>query len=196
MSQIVIPIERIVEKIYFIREQKIMLDQDLAGLYGVETRHIVQAVKRNKDRFPDDFMFQLNIEEFKILRSQNVTSSWGGRRYAPFAFTEQGVAMLSSVLKSERAVKVNIAIMRAFVALRKMAFNYADIFRYTSRDHTPAARIEPKIPFEIILLIRLENRSITTIAIETAEIIAGRLSVIPTAVNIESNEKTISNIKI
>lgn len=129
MSQIVMPIERIVEKIYFIREQKMMLDQDLAELYGVETKHIVQAVKRNKERFPDDFMFQLNIEEFRNLRSQNVTSSWGGRRYAPFAFTEQGVAMLSSVLKSEQAVKVNIAIMRAFVALRKMALNYADILK-------------------------------------------------------------------
>jgi len=129
MSQIVMPIERIVEKIYFIREHKMMFDQDLAELYGVETKHIVQAVKRNKERFPDDFMFQLNIEEFRNLRSQNVTSSWGGRRYAPFAFTEQGVAMLSSVLKSEQAVKVNIAIMRAFVALRKMALNYADILK-------------------------------------------------------------------
>ena len=103
-----------------------MLDGDLAELYGVETKVLLQAVKRNKPRFPSDFMFQLSEQEFKNLRSQIVTSSlpgqktgWGGRRYKPFVFTEQGVAMLSSVLNSERAVQVNIAIMRAFVQMRK-----------------------------------------------------------------------------
>jgi len=114
-----IPVEKITSKIYLIRSEKILLDSDLAQLYGVETKVLIQAVKRNLNRFPDDFMFQLSKQEFKILRSQIVTSSWGGRRYLPFAFTEQGVAMLSSVLNSEKAVQVNIAIMRAFVQLRK-----------------------------------------------------------------------------
>jgi hypothetical protein len=119
--------ERITSKIYLVRNQQVLLDQDLAELYGVQTKHLVQAVKRNKTRFPDDFMFQLSEEEFQILRSQIVTSSWGGRRYLPYAFTEQGVAMLSSVLQNERAVNVNIAIMRTFVQLRKLSYNYADL---------------------------------------------------------------------
>ena len=97
-----------------------MLDKDLAELYGVKTKVFVQAVKRNIDRFPDDFMFQLTKEEFENLRSQFVTSSWGGRRYLPYAFTEQGVAMLSSVLNSKRAIQVNIGIMRVFVNIRKL----------------------------------------------------------------------------
>ena len=100
-----------------------MLDSDLAKLYGVETKVLVQAVKRNIDRFPQDFMFRLSTHQYKILRSQSVTSSWGGRRYPPFVFTEQGVAMLSSVLKSKRAIKVNIAIMRTFVDLRKFLYS-------------------------------------------------------------------------
>lgn len=100
--------------------QKVLLDADLAELYGVETKVLLQAVKRNRERFPEDFMFQLTAEEFGNLRSQFVTSSWGGRRYAPYVFTEQGVAMLSSVLKSPRAIAVNIEVMRAFVRLREM----------------------------------------------------------------------------
>jgi phage regulator Rha-like protein len=115
-----IPIERISSKIFLIRDEKVLLDFDLAELYGVQTKHLIQAVKRNLNRFPDDFMFQLSKEEFAVLKSQIVTSSWGGRRYLPYAFTEQGVAMLSSVLNSERAIKVNIAIMRAFVKMRKI----------------------------------------------------------------------------
>jgi hypothetical protein len=116
-----IPVERIERSILFLRGQKVMLDADLAALYGVETRRLVEAVKRNIGRFPADFMFQLTREEFDILRSQFATSSsWGGRRYTPYAFTEQGVAMLSSVLHSERAIQVNVAIMRAFVRLREM----------------------------------------------------------------------------
>ena len=107
-----------------------MLDSDLAELYGVETKVLVQAVKRNIERFPADFMFQLTKKEFNDLRSQSVTSSqWGGRRYPPFAFTEQGVAMLSSVLRSKRAVKVNVEIMRAFVRLRRMLSTHADLAR-------------------------------------------------------------------
>ncbi len=98
-----------------------MLDADLAALYGIETKTLVRAVKRNADRFPEDFMFQLNPQEFEILRCQiGTSSSWGGRRHAPYAFTEQGVAMLSSVLRSKRAVQVNVEIMRAFVRLRRI----------------------------------------------------------------------------
>ena len=104
-----------------------MLDADLATLYRVPTKVLVQAVKRNAERFPPDFMFQLTPDEFANLRSQIVTSSWGGRRYPPFAFTEHGVAMLSSVLNSPRAVQVNIAIMRAFVRLRQLLSSHADL---------------------------------------------------------------------
>jgi len=112
--------ERIVQSIVWLRGHKVLLDADLATLYGVPTKVLVQAVKRNQERFPEDFMFQLSAEEFAPLRSQFVTSNRGGRRYAPYAFTEQGVAMLSSVLKSPRAIAVNIEIMRAFVRLREM----------------------------------------------------------------------------
>jgi uncharacterized membrane-anchored protein YjiN (DUF445 family) len=128
-----IPDERIIGKIYFIRGEKVMFDRDLAVLYEVETRILNQAVKRNVDRFPDDFMFQLNKKEAEIfsrlevvtsdegknLKSQTVTSSWGGSRKLPYVFTEQGVAMLSSVLKSKRAIQVNIQIMRTFTKMRR-----------------------------------------------------------------------------
>jgi len=114
------PAVLIEQKIYFIRGLKVMLSTDLADLYGVESRVLVQAVKRNSERFPEDFMFQLENQEVANLKSQFVISSWGGRRAAPYAFTEQGVAMLSGVLNSQRAVQVNIAIMRAFVQLREM----------------------------------------------------------------------------
>ncbi len=116
----IIPAETVTSKIYLIRKEKVIIDSDLAGLYGVETRALKQAVRRNIDRFPEDFMFQLTKEEYSSLRSQFVTLKRGQHsKYPPFAFTEQGVAMLSSVLKSKRAVQVNIAIMRAFVQLRK-----------------------------------------------------------------------------
>ncbi|MCK5180446.1 MAG: ORF6N domain-containing protein [Candidatus Omnitrophica bacterium] len=115
-----IPDEIVQDKIYLIRDKKVMLDRDLAQLYNVETKVLKQAVRRNIDRFPEDFMFELSNEEFTILRSQIVTSSWGGRRYNPYAFTEQGVAMLSSILRSKRAIEVNIAIMRTFVKLRQI----------------------------------------------------------------------------
>ena len=116
--------------ILLIRGQKVMLDNDLASLYGVETKRLIEAVKRNMLRFPEDFMFQLEGEEFANLRSQFATSSfWGGRRHAPYAFTEQGVAMLSSVLRSPRAVAVNIEIIRAFVRLRQMLLSHADLAR-------------------------------------------------------------------
>ena len=116
-----IPPERIERSILLIRGHKVMLSTDLAELYGVEPRILVQAVKRNITRFPQDFMFQLSKEEFSNLKSQIVISSWGGlRRAPPYAFTEQGVAMLSSVLRSKRAIQVNIEIMRAFVRLRQI----------------------------------------------------------------------------
>jgi hypothetical protein len=106
-----------------------MLDESLADLYGVDTKVLNQAVRRNRERFPEDFAFQLTAEEFDDLRSQVVTSRWGGRRYPPNAFIEQGVAMLSSVLRSQRAVQVNIEIMRAFVRLRELLATHADLAR-------------------------------------------------------------------
>jgi hypothetical protein len=119
------------DAIVVIRSHRVMLDATLADLYGVATKVLVQAVHRNRERFPSDFMFQLTADEFEALRSQTVTSkqSRGGRRYSPYVFTEQGVAMLSSVLRSERAVRVNIEIMRAFVRLRQMLAGNADLSR-------------------------------------------------------------------
>ena len=110
----------VANKIYLIRDKRVMLDKDLAELYEVETRVLNQAVSRNMERFPEAFMFQLNQQEFEILKSQFVTSSWGGTRKLPFAFTEQGVAMLSSVLRSKKAIQVNIQIMMVFTKVREM----------------------------------------------------------------------------
>jgi hypothetical protein len=120
MSKEIVPVERITHLIFVFREQRVILDSDLADLYGVSTGHLNRAVKRNVGRFPPDFMFQLRAEEAHSLKCQFGISSWGGRRALPYAFTEQGIAMLSSALNSERAVKVNIAIMRAFVKLREI----------------------------------------------------------------------------
>jgi hypothetical protein len=128
----IVAAERIQRAILVLRGHKVMLDADLATLYEVETRALIQAVKRNVERFPDDFMFQLTADEFERLKSQSVIptpSGRGGRRVAPYAFTEQGVAMLSSVLRSPRAVQVNIEIMRAFVLLRRMLQQNADLAR-------------------------------------------------------------------
>jgi hypothetical protein len=125
--QSVIPMERIDRAIVVLRGARVMLSTDLAALYGVPARALVQSVKRNIERFPADFMFQLDAEEFANLKSQSVTSSWGGMRKPPYAFTEQGVAMLSSVLRSQRAVRVNIEIMRAFVRMRQLLSANADL---------------------------------------------------------------------
>ncbi len=122
-----VPDEVVMTKIYFIREQKVMLDEDLAELYQVVTGRLNEQVKRNINRFPEDFMFQLNKNEFANLKSQNATSSWGGRRKLPFAFTEQGVAMLSSVLNSETAIRVNIQIIRVFTKMRELLLTHKDI---------------------------------------------------------------------
>jgi hypothetical protein len=120
-------LELIKRSILEIRGKKVMLDMDLATIYEVETRVLKQAVRRNIDRFPEDFMFELSDNEFQNLTSQFVTSSWGGQRHKPFAFTEQGVAMLSSVLKSKKAIQMNIAIMRAFVLIRQFALTYQEL---------------------------------------------------------------------
>ena len=130
-SQNIIPIERIASRIYLIRGEKVMLDSDLAEMYEVTTAALNQAVKRNIDRFPDDFMFQLNELELESLISQSVISNdgRGGRRKLPWVFTEHGVAMLSSVLRSKRAVQVNIAIVRAFIKIRQILASNRDLAR-------------------------------------------------------------------
>ena len=125
-----LPAERILHSIHVFRGERVLLDADLAVLYGVETRVLIQAVKRNLQRFPADFMFQLREDEWADLKSQTViSSSWGGRRTAPYAFTELGVAMLSSVLNSERAIQVNMSIMRTFTQIRSMLASHADLAR-------------------------------------------------------------------
>ncbi len=124
-----IPGDRIEKSIFLIRGEKVILDKDLAILYEVSTGNLNKAVNRNLDRFPKDFMFQLTEEEFKNLMFQFGTSSWGGTRKLPRAFTEQGIAMLSSVLRSKRAILVNIEIMRAFVRMRKLLASHADLAR-------------------------------------------------------------------
>lgn len=124
-----IPAERVESKIFLIRGQKVMLDTALAELYDVKTHVLNQAVKRNLERFPADFMFQLSKQEYNILKSQIVISSWGGRRNLPYAFTEQGIAMLSGLLRSKRAILVNIAIMRAFVKLRQVLATHKELSR-------------------------------------------------------------------
>ena len=130
-SNVAVPVEIIQSKIYLIRGRKVMLDLDLAALYGVETKVLIQSVKRNLRRFPTDFMFQIVQREHDSLRSQFVTSKKGrgGRRYLPYVFTEQGVAMLSSVLNSNRAIDVNIQIMRVFTRLREIILSHKDMAR-------------------------------------------------------------------
>lgn len=119
--------ELIINQIYIIRDQKVMLDKDLAKLYQVETKALNRAVQRNIKRFPDDFIFRLTTEEFEILKCQIGTSSWGGARKLPYAFTEQGVAMLAGVLNSDRAIMVNIQIMRVFTEMRKMLLDNTEL---------------------------------------------------------------------
>lgn len=123
----VVPDERVINKIYLIRGEKVMLDSDLAELYGVETRRLNEQVKRNIERFPPDFMFRLTSEEFIDLKSQIATTSWGGRRKLPYAFTEHGVLMLSSVISSDLAIKVNIQIMRVYTKIRRILSTNEDL---------------------------------------------------------------------
>ena len=129
MDKELIPVEIIENKIYLIRGQKVMIDRDLAELYGVPTGRLNEQVSRNIDRFPDDFMFQLNLDEFKNLISHFATSSWGGYRKLPRAFTEHGILMLSSVLNSKRAIQVNIQIMRTFSRLRRLLASHRELRR-------------------------------------------------------------------
>jgi hypothetical protein len=126
-AQLMVSDEIVMQKIYMIRGRNVMLDQDLAELYDVETKRLNEQVKRNISRFPDDFLFQLNKEEFNNLKSQFATSSWGGRRTPPLAFTDYGVLMLSSVLYSDRAIKVNIQIIRIFTKMREMLLAHKDV---------------------------------------------------------------------
>ncbi len=141
-----VPGEVIEKQIFLIRGCNVMISTYLAALYGVQARTLVQAVKRNINRFPDDFMFQLNDDEYENLKSQFVISSWGGARRAnPYAFTEQGVAMLSSVLNSERAVQVNIAIMRIFVKLKQVLLQNADLALKLSEHENKVDRHEVHI---------------------------------------------------
>lgn len=127
--QSLVPLETLEERIFFIRAQKVILSSDLASLYEVPPKVLMQAVRRNIGRFPTDFMFQITNQEVRNLKSQSVTSSWGGIRKNPHAFTEQGVAMLSSVLNSERAIRMNIEIMRVFVRLRRILASHKDLAR-------------------------------------------------------------------
>lgn len=129
MSKEIVPQGILESKIFILRGQKVMLDRDLAALYGVETKVLKRAVKRNAFRFPPDFMLSLTAAEMKNLRCQSGTSSWGGQRYAAYAFTENGVSMLSSVLSSRRAVEVNIQIMRTFTRIRELLSTHADLRR-------------------------------------------------------------------
>jgi hypothetical protein len=160
MNDLVISKSLIESKILIIRGERVMLDSDLAKLYGVATKVLNQAVRRNTERFPNDFMFQLNKEEFANLKSQFVTSSWGGVRKFPYVFTEQGVAMLSSVLNSQKAIKANIAIMRIFVLIRKMSFSYEILDKRLSAIEKKYGRQDEKIG-EILDTIKYLIRSNT-----------------------------------
>ncbi|MBL4707061.1 MAG: ORF6N domain-containing protein [Flavobacteriales bacterium] len=119
--------EKVISKIYLVQGEKVMLDQDLAEMYGVETKYLKRQVRRNIERFPEDFMFELSKDQFANLRSQIGTSSWGGTRYSPMAFTEQGVAMLSGVLNSPKAIEVNIKIIRVFIKMRDILLDHKEI---------------------------------------------------------------------
>jgi hypothetical protein len=125
--QVLVAEQKILNKIYVFRGEKVMLDNDLAEMYGVETKQLKRQVRRNKSRFPKDFMFELSTKEFENLRSQIGTSSWGGTRYNPMAFTEQGIAMLSSILNSNTAIEVNIRIIRVFTKMREFALTNKEI---------------------------------------------------------------------
>jgi len=135
----------VMEKIYVIRGEKVMLDHDLAELYGIETKQLKRAVRRNIDRFPEDFLFELSSEEFNDLRSQFGTSSWGGARYLSMAFSEHGVLMLSSVLNSKRAIKVNIQIMRVYVHIREMILTHKDLLQQMDSLDKKVAKQDEKI---------------------------------------------------
>jgi len=153
----ILPDETIINKIYIIREKKVMIDRDLAELYGVDTRVLNQAVKRNLKRFPDDFMFQLTDEEFRNLRSQIVTSNWGGSRFKPMVFTEQGVSMISSVLNSERAISVNIQIIRVFTRMKAMIESHKEILHKLEMLEKKDIELDEKVSLIFEYLKELEQ---------------------------------------
>jgi hypothetical protein len=158
--------ERITQAIYLIRNQKVMMDSELAEMYEVETKRLNEQVKRNLERFPEDFMFQLTDKEWENLKSQFATSSWGGRRTPPYMFTEQGVAMLSTVLNSPTAIQVNISIMRVFVKMRQWATNYEDLLKkidelnQTQGEHNKHIRNIYQIIEELVRPALKERKSI------------------------------------
>ena len=158
MNNLPIPKEESISSlIYIIRGEKVMLDFDLAYLYGIETKRLKEQVKRNISRFPDDFMFQLTDEEFRNLRSQIATSSWGGSRYRPKVFTEQGVAMLSSILNSERAISVNIQIIRVFTRMRRMIESHKDILNKLEMLEKKDIELDEKVALIFEYLKKLEQ---------------------------------------
>ncbi len=154
-SQTLVPIEIIQNKIYLIRGRKVMFDKDLSDLYGVLTKQLTRQVRRNMERFPEDFLIQLTREEFNGLKCQFGTSSWGGVRKLPLAFTEEGVAMLSGVLHSERAIRVNIQIMRTFTKLREMMTSHKDLARKIEE-------LERKYDKKFVLIFEAIKRLIET----------------------------------
>jgi len=155
-----IPQEIICDMICLVRGQKVMFDFDLASLYGVETKRLKEQVKRNIKRFPEDFVFQLSKEEFKNLRSQFATSSWGGTRYMPYVFTEQGVAMLSSVLNSDRAIQVNIAIMRTFTQLRQLVSVHKELANQLKKIEKKVGQHDEDIMAIIELIKKLHSEPV------------------------------------
>ena len=156
----VIPVQKIASRIYEIRNQRIMLDRDLAELYGVETRNLKRQVNRNKDRFPKDFMFELTREELNDLRSQIGTSSWGGSRYLPYAFTRDGILMLSSVLSSSRAVQINIQIIRIFNRIGDMIRDYEKLAQRV-RNIERRLDTESKAVWQVIHRLEKESQRIS-----------------------------------
>ena len=182
----IVSVKQIESLILTFHGQRIMLDADLAKLYGVDTRVLVQAVKRNIERFPKDFMFQLSRKDFDILRSQAVTSSqWGGRRYPPYAFTEQGVAMLSSVLRSKKAVQVNVEIMRAFVRKRKSPPLLVRHFEDDCRDCLQAqfpCGLPTRMAGDDHQVLVTQNRNIETKAVNALDDRVNRLVIQPRVV--------------
>ncbi len=158
--EIAVPDEIVLNKIYVIRGEKVMIDRDLAELYGVETKYLKRQVRRNENRFPEDFMFQLDESEFKEWRSQFVTSNSPdamGLRYAPYVFTEQGVAQLSSVLNSERAIAVNIQIIRLFTRMRKMILTHQEFFAQLEQMRKKVAGQDERIDLIFEYLGKLED---------------------------------------
>jgi hypothetical protein len=160
-NAIAVPEEIIMGKIHLIRDKKVMLDSDIAELYEVETKQLKRAVKRNIKCFPEDFMFELTDSEFSNLRSQFGTSNWGGVRYAPMAFTEQGVAMLSSVLNSDRAIMVNIQIIRVFTKMRQLVETHKEILKKLEQIEKKDIEQDDKIILIFEYLKQLEKAKMT-----------------------------------